>query len=247
MDCKITQDKLVEYLEKNVSKEESVLIENHLKTCYNCTKELTETKQFLSSLDSDIMEQPSSRLKNNFEKLLAEEIKGNQTKVIPLESKRNWSSFLRIAAMITVVLSAFLLGKYQSEIGSDNQQKVLALLENTSASKRILAVSNAENFNIKDTKIIDALINRLFFDKNTNVRLAAAEALFKFSSELMVRDALIKSLETDKNTSVQIEVIQILSKIQEKRAVLPMRKMLNNEETPQYVKQQLELNLSNLL
>ena len=120
-------------------------------------------------------------------------------------------------------------------------------MEDSSASKRILAVSNTEEFTTKDTKIIEALINRLFFDKNTNVRLAAAEALSKFSSEIIVRDALIKSLETDKSTSIQIELITILSKIQEKRAIKPMRKMLENEETPQYVKQQLQANLSTLL
>ena len=90
-------------------------------------------------------------------------------------------------------------------------------------------------------------MNRLFFDKNTNVRLAAAETLSKFSSEEIVRDALIKSLETDKNTSVQIELIEILAKIQEKRAIKPMEKMLNSEETPLYVKQQLQLNLPSLL
>ena len=147
--------------------------------------------------------------------------------------------------IVLIVLSAFLLGKFQSDNASsiENQTaQVLTLLEDNSASKRILAVTSAEDFTNKDTKIIEALINRLFFDKNTNVRLAAAEALSKFSSEAMVRDALIKSLETDKNTSVQIEVITILSKIQEKRAIKPMEKMLENEETPQYVKQQLQLN-----
>ena len=52
---------------------------------------------------------------------------------------------------------------------------------------------------------------------------------------------------TDKSTSVQIELIQILAKIQERKAIKPMEKMLKSEETPQYVKQQLQLNLPSLL
>jgi HEAT repeat protein len=185
----------------------------------------------------------------NFDKILAEEIEKNQPKVVQLQPKNNWKQYLRVAASVLIVLSAFLLGKYQTNIttNKNNQEKILALLEDNSASKRILAVTNAEEFTNKDTKIIEALINRLIFDKNTNVRLAAAEALSKFSKETLVRDAFIKSLETDKNSSVQIEVIQILAKIQEKRAVKPMQKLLDNEETPQYVKQQLQLNLSSLL
>ena len=121
------------------------------------------------------------------------------------------------------------------------------MLENQSASKRILAVSNSEKINQPDTKIIEALINRLYYDKNTNVRLAAAETLAKFSSQEMVKTALIKSLETEKVASVQIELIQILAKIQEKRALEPMRKLLQKEETPNYVKQELAYNIPSLL
>ncbi|MGB0892253.1 MAG: HEAT repeat domain-containing protein, partial [Flavobacteriaceae bacterium] len=150
----------------------------------------------------------------------------------------------------------FLLGRYQSnqqKITAAHQQKVqqennvLAMLENQSASKRILAVSNSEKINQPDTKIIEALIQRLYYDKNTNVRLAAAETLAKFSSQEMVKTALIKSLETEKVASVQIELIQILAKIQEKRALEPMQKLLQKEETPNYVKQELAYNIPSLL
>ena len=196
---------------------------------------------------------PSAKLRTDFEEMLTYEIAKNSTKVLPLKPKQEWKSFLKVAASIAIVISAFLFGTHPSDmskiagIPEERTQEVLAMLENNSASKRILAVTNAEEFTNKDTKIIEAIINRLFFDKNANVRLAAAETLFKFSSEEIVREALIKSLATEKNTSVQIEVIQILSDIQEKRAIKPMEKMLESEETPKYVKQQIKLNLSALL
>lgn len=249
MKCKEIQKQLTQYLENSLSEVANSEVKNHLKNCANCTKEFEEIQSFLSILENDKMEVPSTNLRNNFDKMLAQEIEKNQPKVVLLKPKTDWKSYLRVAASILIVVSAFLLGKFQSNSLNlkGNKEQVLALLEDNSASKRILAVSNAEEFTTKDTKVIKALINRLFFDKNTNVRLAAAEALSKFSSETLVRDALIKSLETDDNSSVQIEVIQILSKIKEKRAIKPMKKMLKNEETPQYVKQQLELNLSSLL
>jgi len=250
MKCQKVQEQFNNYLEKSLSEKINADIEKHLNICDNCAKELEEFQAFLTILDDDKMETPSANLSMKFDQILTQEVEKNQTKVVQFQTKSEWKPYLQIAASILIVISAFLLGKYQNDNSpyiDKNTAQVLTLLEDTSASKRILAVSNAEEFTTKDTKIIDALINRLFFDKNTNVRLAAAEALSKFSSEIIVRDALIKSLETDKNTSVQIEVISILSKIQEKRAIIPMEKMLRNEETPQYVKQQLQLNLSSLL
>jgi hypothetical protein len=250
MKCRDIKNQLSEYLEHSLTEVANSEVKNHLKKCENCQQELSEMKSFLSILDKDTIEIPSANLKLNFEKMLTKEIENCQPKVVKLQSKTDWKTYIRVAASVLVVFSAFLLGKYQSQQTSsieNSTAQVLTLLEDSSASKRILAVSNTEEFTTKDTKIIEALINRLFFDKNTNVRLAAAEALSKFSSEIIVRDALIKSLETDKSTSIQIELITILSKIQEKRAIKPMRKMLENEETPQYVKQQLQANLSTLL
>ncbi|PQJ79657.1 HEAT repeat domain-containing protein [Polaribacter porphyrae] len=242
-------NKLSLYLEGSLSNGDKIDVENQLKNSETLRKELEELNSFLNILNSEKMETPSANLQLSFDKMLAQEIENQQPKVVQLKPKTDWKQFLRIAASIVIVLSAFLLGKYQSNESkvNNNQNQVLALLENNSASKRIEAVISTEDFSIKDTKILKALINRLFFDKNTNVRLAAAEALSKFSEEKMVRDAFIKSLETDKNPTIQLEVIQILSDIQEKRAIKPMEKMLDNEETPQYVKQQLKLNLSSLL
>lgn len=252
MKCIEIQNQFTEYLEGTLPENISSDVKEHLNSCSNCAKELEELNSFLLVLDNQEMEAPSNNLRKNFEELLAQEIEESKPKVVQLQPSKDWKSYLRIAASVVLVVSAFLLGKHQSStntiaVNNQNEKEVLALLDNNSASKRILAVNNAENFSEKDTKIIKAIINRLFFDKNSNVRLAAAETLSKFSSEVIVRDALIKALETDKNTSVQIELIQILAKIQEKRAIEPMKKMLENEETPQYVKQQLQLNLPSIL
>lgn len=252
MKCIEIQDQLTDYLENSLSEVANSDIKEHLKSCEICANELEEIKSFLAILESEKIETPSTSLKENFNKMLAKEI-STSSKVVTLKPTVNWKSYLKVAASVALIISAFLFGKNQSKLtqfaieNEENKKEVLALLEDTSASKRILAVTNAEEFTSKDTKIIEALINRLFFDKNANVRSAAAEALSKFSSEIIVRDALIKALETDENTSVQIELIQILVKIEEKRAIEPLKNLLNKEKTPEYVKQQVELNLPSLL
>ena len=46
---------------------------------------------------------------------------------------------------------------------------------------------------------------------------------------------------------MQIELIQLLGNIQEKRALEPMRKLLEDQGTPNYVKQELQYNIASLL
>lgn len=249
MKCKEIQDLYIAYLSEEVIAEEKLIIEEHIASCKTCAQELAETKQFLG-LISDVKEElPSNNLKKRFEAVLTEEIQKEVTKVIPLQSKTDWSTYIRIAASIVIVIGAFLIGRESNKVSPNVQEEtaILALLENQSASKRIMAVAKTEQFTETDTKIIDALIQKLFNDKNVNVRLAAAEALTRFSSLEKVRGALIKALETEKQPTLQIELIQILAKIQEKKALEPMKKLLEKEETPNYVKQELRYNIANLL
>lgn len=253
MKCKDIQYQLADYIDKQLSSEENIAVEAHVEDCEDCKKELQELMQLFTTLSNEPVEEPTAKLRANFEQMIALEKAVLEPKVISIDRSTNWKSYLRVAASILIVVSAFLLGRFADPEGNEGTPnelrtaEVLAQFENQSASKRIQAVNTSEEFTNKDTKIIEALINRLFFDKNTSVRLAAVEALSKFTSEEMVKTALIKSLETDKDPAIQIELIQILSKIQEKRALEPMKKLLENKDVPSYVKQELQSNLPNLL
>ena len=251
MECKDVQEQLMAYVMNEVTKLERVAIENHIQTCGACKTELANVQSFLDVMNTVEEEQPSNNLKQRFATTLQEEINKEETKVVALTPQKEWKSYLRVAASVVILISGYFLGKLsnnESTIKSNKeQQAIFSLLENQSASKRILAISKTTTYSVEDTRIIDALINKMFVDKNTNVRLAAIEALAKFSSLEKVRNALLKALETDKEPSVQIELIQVLAEIQEKRALVPMKKLLNHEETPDYVKQELAYNMPTLI
>ena len=258
MECNTVQNQLIDYIEGNLSKKDANEFITHIESCDSCKMDVKEMRQLLSEMSNSIIEHPSEGLRSNFEQMLADENKSKQAKIVKLQSKTNWKSYLRIAASIALIFGAYFFGKYQTNNPKEtdlvlNEQKIkdqkslLAMIENQSASKRIQAVNNSEKFEKTDTKIIQAIINRMFFDENTNVRLAAAEALSKFASLEMVKSALIKSLETEQSAIVQIELIQILAKIQEKRALEPMKRLLNKKDVPNYLKQELQYNISSLL
>ncbi|WP_162288543.1 HEAT repeat domain-containing protein [Tenacibaculum jejuense] len=251
MECKDVQEQLMAYVMNEVAESERVAIENHIQTCDACKTELANVQSFLDVMNAVEEEQPSNNLKQRFETALQEEINKEETKVVALTPQKEWKSYLRVVASVVILISGYFLGKLSNNTSTiqpnKEQQAIFSLLENQSASKRILAISKTTTYSVEDTRIIDALINKMFVDKNTNVRLAAVEALAKFSSLEKVRNALLKALETDKEPSVQIELIQVLAEIQEKRALVPMKKLLDREETPDYVKQELAYNMPTLI
>ncbi|MEH6407038.1 MAG: zf-HC2 domain-containing protein [Leeuwenhoekiella sp.] len=256
MNTQHISDFLPDYLDNNLDKAERQNIEQHLEQCAICRTELAELKALFTAFSEESIPQPSAAVSSNFYKMLEDE-KSKDEKVILLKAKQKpgkiWLETLKIAASIAIIAGSFLLGKYQeksafnstiSALETKNQDfkqtAMLSLMENQSASKRIQGVNYIEQFKEPDPAIVNALIGRMQHDDNANVRLAATEALEKFTASENVKDAYIKALETESDPSLQIKIIQILVKIQEKKAVKPMQRLLDTDDTQPFVKDQIK-------
>ncbi|WP_378179617.1 zf-HC2 domain-containing protein [Aquimarina sp. SS2-1] len=263
MNCNQVRGHLIDYLDGNLDQKEHQVITAHLTTCNSCQQSLQEFQLVFDGIGQYQGELPDASLKRNFEEMLQKEKEIFDTsKVVSLHQpiKKNWKRALQIAVTIALVFSAYFFGKQQNTASFSREMAVLekekvqlkqevtiSLIENESASKRLQAVSYAEELEKPGNEILKALINKMFYDDQINVRLAAAEALSKFSKIEMVRKSLIDALEMEQDPGMQIELIQILVSIQEKRAVPSMEKLLQNEETPNYVKDQVIMGLPNLI
>ncbi len=248
------QDKLIDFLDQSLSEQEMKEIQDYIDQNEDFAQEVEEMKKIFFDMSEEEMEQPSTSLRMNFEEMLAEEkaklnIEDNQskeTKVINLQERTSWKSYLRVAASVLIVASAFIIGTMVGNDGGNEVELVLASIENESASQRIAAINRSENIQTTDRRILEAFIDRMLYDKKPSVRLAAVEALTKFSSEEMVKVAFLKALEKDSDPAIQIELIQVLVEIEEKRALTPMKNLLMNEEVPTYVKKEIQYNLTSL-
>ncbi len=263
MDCKNIEQHIVDYLDGQVSKEVSQKIKSHIASCSNCKTIYDETKTLFSAFNNVQDETPSANLRTEFYKLLEEEKQLLDHKVVQLpkqEKEFPWKQAFQIAASILFMFGGYFLGNYSSkknanqEIAALQQETIdlredmmLAMIENQSPSKRIQAVNFTESFAKPDTKILEALIERMQYDGNTNVRLAAAEALSEFPESDIVKDAFIEALSNQKDPSLQISIIQFLVKIQEKRAIAPLQELLKHNETQPYVKDEIELSLTHII
>lgn len=256
-------DLFPEYLEEALSEKEVVAVEKHLANCTDCQKELEEFKVLFEAIANEPVQVPSDKLRLNFEEALEVE-KASIPKIISLtkENKNSsWASnMLKVAASVALLVGSFQMGSIFQQKKSNNdlvivqneslqlkQTAMLSLMENQSASKRIQGVNYIEEFPNPDEAIVKALTTRLLYDENDNVRLNAFEALSSFTSTETVKTAFIDALGTEKNPSIQIAIIQALVQIQEKKAIGPMQKLLEKEDTQPFIKNEIKLGLPKII
>ena len=263
MDCREIENHLIDYIDGNLDKKTSERIKAHIEECPDCTLALENLQKVLLSIENEEDHQPDASMRIDFEAMLQKEKEALENSgVVSIQKRPNNSlrTLLQIAATIALVFSAYFYGKNQTDESFSNEIAMLekekmemketmtiSLIENESASKRLQAVNYAEEFEKPGNDILKALINKMYYDDHINVRLAAAEALVKFSDSEMVRKALISALDTEEDPGMQIELIQILVSIQEKRAIPSMEKLLQKEATPDYVKDQVKVGLPSLI
>jgi len=247
-------DLLPDYLDGNLDPATVAEVEKHLKENNIVQKALDDYKKLFEAFKAEPVYKPSSKLGEGFAKLLAEE-KSNQIKVLPLHATpktRRKYRLPRIAASILLLLGAYFMGRFSQEKVSERQLvavqeqadhfkevAMISMLENESASKRIQGVQLIQDLEKPDMQIVNALGEKVLHDSNTNVRLTALEALSSFSYSEQVKTIFIEALEQEKNPSVQMALIDVLVKLQEKKAITPMKKLLEEEETQPFIKDQI--------
>jgi hypothetical protein len=123
--------------------------------------------------------------------------------------------------------------------GYERKNILFANLTNKeSASERLTAASQVEAITGADNDIVDALTTTMNSDPNTNVRLAALDALSKFYREPYVKKKLLSSLPKQKDPMVQIALIELLTKMKEQSILKQLNKMVSDDNTMQAVKDQ---------
>ena len=262
MNCKEIEYNIIDFIDNTLSKEEAKRIEKHINTCGSCKVKYDETLVLFRELESDENQMPSDSVRTNFYEFLEEEKQLQSKPIIVLNKKPElvWKRAFQIAASIVLVFSGYFFGSQNSNQNASQEilvlqeqtielreNMMLAMIESQSPSKRIQAVNYTESFAKPDSKILEALINRMQYDGNNNVRLAAVEALAEFPESNIVKEAFIIALGTQKDPSLQIAIIQFLVKIQEKRAIAPMQQLLDNNETQSFVKEEIKTVISNII
>ena len=121
------------------------------------------------------------------------------------------------------------------QVSDLREMMVFSLLEKESATDRLKAVGLTSEMNQVSQKVTDALFKTMNQDDNTNVRLAALEALMPYAKQSSVRKELIKSIAIQDSPLVQVALAEFMVAIQEKKSVKELQKLLQNKNTPKEV------------
>lgn len=244
MNKEISEGMLIDYIDGKLNAADRTRIEGELAQNAEAYRVYEQLREVMNAMDKSEKFEPGTRLRASFDNLLQEEIIKNK----PAKTVFFQTLVLRMAAGIVLVIAGIAIGnwinnKHETEIAElrkqveETKQGMLMMIDNQqSASQRIQGVNVAMRIEKADDEVVRALAKTMNDDPNTNVRLAALEALSKFHQEPTVRKILIQSLSQQKDPVVQIALIQLMVRMKEKEAVKDLENIIDDAETMKAVR-----------
>jgi hypothetical protein len=219
-------------------------IENHLESCTVCGKTYDQLKYLNTKMEQVEMAGVGDDFRNSFIDRLEKGKAIHNRKSVSFKLNRH---VLNIAASFLLLITGSLIGYFIAQKGkvSKLEDEIIGLkysytssvLNDKTSSEKLKAISYVNEDKSINPDLIPVLGNILKYDDNVNVRLAAANALFKHNHYNEVNTLLIESLKTQTEPLVQIAIIDFLVNNREKRAVGNLRILLERENTNSIVKQ----------
>lgn len=238
---------LIDYIDGKLATSDKVIVEKELATSEEARQLHAQLKEVIDVIDRSAKLHPSASLQRSFDKMLKQEMASAQkeTKVVFFSP-----TFYRVAAAVLLLIvgggAGYLISKYQrqqqeiAEIKREMQETkdlmISKIGNDLSPSQRIEGVNVSLKIAKADDEVVHALVKAMNEDSNTNVRLAAVDALSRFYTDPVVRKEIIAALGKQKDPIVQIALIQLLVKMKEKNVVDDLNKIVDDEQTIKPVK-----------
>jgi hypothetical protein len=253
MTCEETTPLLMDRLQGHLSGADDERLDAHLAACAACRAEvdaMTETWNTLGNLDDEQV--PHERLRARFHAGLA---------AYEARESRHWTERLfggwwpqqpalqmglaAALALVGVLVGQQLPSPVDSEVAAlrDEVRTVgLALLDHQSASERLLGVEWSRR-TAPAPEIVNALLERVQYDSNLSVRLAAIDALRAELDRPGVVEGLAMALERQESPLLQVALTDALLAA-DRPAIDAVRGVLGRTELDPAVREYLQMALS---
>ena len=259
MKCDECQNSLISYLEGDLKSKERADMDEHISSCAQCDKEFREISKLYDSLGR--LPKPSAAMKQRFDATLEAYKVGQSDRhaFAAREQKegpvnvfcRIWRNGYAQAASIAIAfLFGIAAGGWESETGADDridsieaelsslkEFTAFSLLSQNSASERLRGLEWLGNMDTEDTKVINALYDRLSYDPNINVRQAALDALDRYARNKQVRTNLIALLEEPNSPMIRAELIRLLVRWAERDSLPVLERIAANGEEDESIRE----------
>jgi hypothetical protein len=237
---------IIDYIDDRLDPSERQIVERELTSNADSYKLYAELKEVMDVMERAAKLEPSAGLRHSFDQMLGREIKAvKKTKIVFFNP-----ALYRVAAAVALLVLGGSIGFWISKHNAQEERllaienemrqtklKMMAMLENEqSPSQRIMGVNVAVGIDKADKEIVNALLKAMNEDPNSNVRLAALEALSNFSDDVLVKRELVASLAKQTDPIVQIALIQLMVKMREKSVVKDLQRIIDDSGSMKAVK-----------
>lgn len=263
MDQQEFNNSILDFITGKLPTEKQGEFEQFILTHPESQERIEAVKQTWMSFDKQVVPDPSSKMDQTFYAFLDSESQNQSVKKVSLWGRINTfldeASIQISAKQLAFGLAILALGVFigsrlnqttpiqtqlltgsQAETEEIRSQLVMLLIDQPSASKRLQAVNEASKLNDVTELIVEALLKTLNNDPNANVRLASLESLVKYVNLPKVREGLATSITHQDSPLVQMALAELMVRLQEKGAIESMKKLLEQPEIDQAVKQKIE-------
>ncbi|WP_187314129.1 HEAT repeat domain-containing protein [Hymenobacter puniceus] len=262
---------LADYAAGELSATEASRIAAHLPQCAACTQHVQQLRMLLGQLADLPVLVPPLAVRDNFLAALAHE-QAAQAATAPLPSQAQhpearvvllWAptlagQWLRVAASVALLAVGALLGMLlnqqrlspaglSSAASELSTQLAATAAQPASASYRLRLVQQTPASLPPGDPAVQILVTTLNADPSPNVRLAAAEALYRLRADPRVAPALVQALPNQTDPNVQITLIELLVALRDRRAVLPLERLARQPDALPAVRQQASQGLGLLI
>jgi hypothetical protein len=230
---------LIDYIDGNLAAPDREKVAQALRSDAALRLQYEQLREVLTTMEHAGEQEPPARMTPSFNALLQEEIHAaKQPRTISFTP-----TLYRVAAAVALLILGGGVGfwisrqqQQQAELEAmqremkATKEMLMGMLDNDqSASQRLQGATVALRMDRTDHELVTVLVRTLTDDPNTNVRLAALDALGKFSDERPVRQALIKALTTQNDPLVLIALIRMLVDLKEKTILKELHRISTDE------------------
>jgi Putative zinc-finger/HEAT repeats len=238
MRCEEVRERFAEYLAGSLDAGIAQELEQHVASCAGCRAEFAGIEplwQALGHMPAPLI--PSNRMRERFSAMLAAERASPDRRPASRQDRgRLWrpvfwpgEPLVQMALAASLLIVGFLAGRalpsrqapralpqtneiaeVRTELRDMRQMLTLSLMQQQSATERLRGVSWTAQIDHPGNEVVAALLDTLLHDPNVNVRLAAIDALRRFSDRDDVRLGTKRAITDKTSPLLQVAVIDFM-------------------------------------
>ncbi|HUR32644.1 MAG TPA: HEAT repeat domain-containing protein [Vicinamibacterales bacterium] len=264
MRCEEVRERFAEYLAGSLDAGDATALEQHVASCAECQAEYAGVEVLWRALaDVPAPPVPSNRMRERFSATLAaERASADRRPASRLARGRTWAPrswtgepLVQMALAASLLLVGVLVGRalpgrgavavpqpaseiaeVRSELRDMRQMLTLSLLQQQSATERLRGVNWTAQIDQPGTEVVSALLDTLLHDPNVNVRLAAVDALRRFSDRADVRLGTKRAIVDTSSPLLQVAVIDFMVDTRDPQAPALFRSLTQDASVDEAVR-----------